>query len=157
MWDEENVFVKVLSENYIALRKDRNSRNLVFTSDGSDNFQYNIKSTRFAETVNVDRIDAIVSTLESHQLNNGDLVSINVIALGPNGIGVNPRVQVEFDDVSQSLIIDPSSVGPSEVDTDNNLITIEDHGYVTGDYLLYQNDGNVIDGLENNQKYFVSI
>ena len=155
--NEENLFVKVLSENYIALRKNRNSRNVVFTSDGSDNFQYNIKSQRFAETVNVDRIDAVVTTLEGHQLNNGDLVSINVVAQGPNGIGVNPNVKVEFDDVSQSLIIDPRSVGPSKVDTDDDLITIEDHGYVTGDYLLYQNDGNVIEGLEENQKYFVIV
>ena len=157
--DEQELFVSNISKDYIGLKLDPEGEDLYFLSDGDplvdDEFRYNIKSLRFAETANLDRINARVTTAEDHALKNNDKVTIEVISSGTSGVGSNPSVIVEFDEVTQSLIIDPKFVNPSGIDIPNNLILLDDHDYKLGDHLLYENYGTSIAGLETHGKYFV--
>ena len=153
--DEETLYVHNISKDLIGLRFSPEEEDLVILSDGSDLFLYNIITDRFAETANLDRIRSNITTIEPHQLQNGDAVDVSVVPFGPAGIGSNSSIVVEFNEVSQSLIIDPKTALPVDVDVVLNLITIPNHGYILADYILYTTDDTVISGLVNNSKYFV--
>ena len=153
--DEETLYVHNVSKDLIGIRFSPEDEDLLILSDGSDLFRYNISTRRFAETANLDRLRAKIATLEPHQLENSDLVDVTVVPFGPSGIGSNSSIVVEFDDVSQSLIVDPTKVIPSNIDTVLNLITIPNHRFILADYILYTTQGDAIDGLIPYNKYFV--
>ena len=150
-----NVYVVSLSKNYIGLRTDPDGSNLFFSSNGSDSPLYSLRTNRFAETALVDRIQAKVTTVGDHRMENGDLVITTISSQGNAGVGSNPNIIVEFDDISQTLIVDPSTVDPSGINIITNLITLPNHGYVSGDVLLYQNTGTAVGGLTTHRKYYV--
>ena len=56
------LYVHVISKDLIGLRATPNTTDYIFTSDASDLFQYSISSNRFAESANLDRIRAKVTT-----------------------------------------------------------------------------------------------
>ena len=141
-------------KNHLGLRTDPNGGDLYFSTNGSDDFLYNIKTKRHTETATLDRISGIVETQEPHLLQNNDLVNITLKAFTESGVGNNDTVVVKFDEISQSLIIDPQTADQFDVDISQNIITIDAHGYVLGDYLLYENYETPIAGLETHQKYY---
>ena len=154
----ETLYVSSFNTDYIGLRTDPSGNDLFFLTDGgigSGDFRYQIRSNRFAERVNLDRIRANVVTRDPHQLKSNDTVNISAVPFGPSGVGTNPAVIVQFDELSESLIIDPKFAQPSDVDVSDNLIFIENHKYILGDYLLYENQGTPITGLTTHRKYFV--
>ncbi|AIX42893.1 baseplate wedge initiator [Synechococcus phage ACG-2014f] len=149
-----NAYVVSLSKNYIGIRTVTDGPDLFFSTDGSDSPLYSIKTNRFAETALVDRIQAEVKTKTDHRLGNDDQIFTDVISSGKSGVGTNPNIKLEFDDSSQSLIVDPYFTQPSDIDTVNNLININNHGYTNGDIVLYQNYGSSIGGLTTHHKYY---
>lgn len=153
--NEEVLYVHNISKDLIGLRFSPEEEDLITLSDGSDLFRYKIETTRFAETANLDRIRANITTIKPHQLLNDDRVDVSVVPFGPAGIGSNSSIIVEFNEISQSLIIDPASAPPSAIDTSLNLINIDNHGYILADYILYTTQGDPISGLTTNSKYFV--
>lgn len=153
--NEETLYVHNISKDYIGLRFTADGEDIIFTDSGSNLFTYLVKTNRFAETANLDRIRAEVTTTEPHQLENNDRVTISVLPFGTSGVGSSPQIYVEFDDVSQSLIVDPKFVSPSDIDTTLNLVYIQDHDYVLGDYVLYETSGSTISGLTPHSKYFI--
>ena len=147
-------FVVSVSKNYIGLRTTTDGPDLFFSSNGSDSPLYSIKTNRFAENALLDRIQAEVTTKTPHRLENSDQVSTTIRSSGNAGVGTNPFITIEFDVNSQSLIIDPYYTYPVGINTILNLITIEDHGYLNGDIILYQNYGEAIGGLTTHRKYY---
>ena len=149
------VYVVPLSKDFVGLRTDPSASNLFFVSNGTDDFRYYLKTQREAELVITDRIRASVETIEPHELENNDIVEVTVISKTTSGIGINSTVTVIYDDVSESLVIDPRKAQPSGINTDSNLIEVTDHDFILGDYVLYENYGTGIAGLETHRKYFV--
>ena len=148
-------YVTRISKNYIGIKTSPDGENLFLSTNGSDSPLYNIKTDRYKETVSLDRIQAIVTTSGAHGLKNNDKVSISLSSSGNSGIGANSTVIVKFDEVSQTLIIDPRYADPVGVDTARNLITVPKHGYILGDHVLYENYGTAISGITTHEKYFV--
>ena len=148
-------YVVNLSQNFIGLRTDPRGKNLFFSSNGDDSFLYNIKTQRFAETVTVDRIDGKITTQTPHNLQDGDVVRVSVASSGPSGVGSNTSVQVKFDEITQSLIVDPKYANPIGVTTSSGLIEITAHNFNYGDIVLYENYGTAIGGLDTHRKYYV--
>ena len=152
--NETDIFVVSKNANHIGIRTTADGPDLFFTNNGSDNFLYNITSKRQYEDVILDRIQANVTVAEPHGLQNNDIVSMSIINTGTTGVGSNTSVVVEFDDVTQSLIVDPQFSDSIGVSTELNTVTIDDHGYVRGDYVLYEST-TPIGGLNDHEKYFV--
>ena len=153
---EELIFVERLSKDYIGIRTSAAANNLFISGGGEDLPTYNIRTIRNSEGANIARIDAVVTTDEPHGLTNRDVISMNVVSNINSGIGTDDKVIVKFDEVSQTLIINPRSVNPSGIDTSANIITLASHGFKLGDYVLYTTlNNNPIAGIETHQKYFV--
>ena len=92
-----------------------------------------------------------VTTKEPHQLLNNDKVNVNV----------NPRLTeniiVKYNDNYRRVLINPKNYSLVDIDTNRNLIEIENHGFLTGQKVLYTTNsvGIVGIGLTNNQIYYV--
>ena len=142
-------------KDYIGLRTDPNGGDLYFSTNGSDDFLYNIKTKRKTETATLDRISGIIETQEPHLLENNDSVNVSLEAFTNSGVGKNESIVVKFDTISQSLVIDPQTADSSDVSITDNTITIDAHGYILGDFLLYENYGTPMSGLTTHQKYYV--
>jgi hypothetical protein len=150
-----DLYVANVYRDFIGVKTSTQGEEAFITVKGLDNPRYSIRSKRFAEQALVQRVSAEVTTSEEHELENNDIVNMVVKPLGNSGIGTNATVKVAWSQNTQSLVFDPRRCQPSEVDIDNNLITINEHSFVLGDYVLYETVGTPIGGLENNEKYYV--
>ena len=148
-------YIANLGKDLVGIKTSPQGEPVYFTGSGTNSYLYSLKTQRFAETTILDRIDAVVVTAEDHNLQSGDRVSVEIISNRNSGVGSNPSVIVEYDEISRSLIVDPQFAQPSGVNTVFGTIEIPNHNYSLGDYVLYQNDVSEIVGLETHQKYFV--
>ena len=98
----------------------------------------------------IKRYDVTVNTSANHTLNSGDSVRINV---KPN---TAVSRSIEFDTTSRKTILNPTYFGTSSigVGTTNSKITITDHGYSSGDKILYVS-ANPITPLIDRGEYYV--
>ena len=99
--------------------------------------------TGFAE-----KVVATVVTKEPHNLKANDNVSIVVEP------GITTSFQVEFDDTTRRTLINSVNFEGSAVDISKDEITIPNHGYKTGDKIIYKSS-SPISPLINNFTYFV--
>ena len=150
------LYVGKVYQNYIGIRTTQTGPDVFFAGNGDNRGDYRIRSQRFAERPNVIRIESIITTEEPHGLQNNDNVTVTVLPEGDSGVGERTSVKVLFNEESQSLLVDPRDCQPSDVDLDTNLINIDEHKFVIGDYILYNSIlGFSIGGLDENEKYFV--
>ena len=61
---------------------------------------------------------------------------------------------MKYNDTSKRVIINPRNFGGAEINTTTDTINIPDHGYETGDKILYTSS-NVATPLTTDTVYFV--
>lgn len=96
-------------------------------------------------------VEKVVGTIvckEPHGLLQNDRVQISVTP------GISTTYYVRYNDTSKRTIINPKTFGATGINTATSLITINNHGYETGDKLVY-NSSNPATPLVNDQTYFV--
>ena len=133
------------------------SEGLFFHGNGSDDFEYFFETNKNQVTGNIDSIttkvslDVVGTGSTIHGLENGDIVSLNVIPNTVVGLGSTGALALSFDETSQKLLVNKKTFATSDIDTTKSEITIQDHEYKTGDRVLYAGDAA---GLTN-RAYFV--
>ena len=148
-----SLYVVKHSPDYIGFRTESKGQDLFFLTNGSNSPLYNIRPNRFYETGLVDRIQGEITTKTPHLLGDGDVVDVTLFAEGAAGVGSAPNIKVMFDEISQSLYVDPKVA--TGFNTESGRVNIPLHGFKLGDYLIYLNDGTAVSGLETHRKYFV--
>ena len=158
-----DLFVIKKSNNYIGLSTvsiGSSSEGLYFKTNASNisginTHLYNITSQFEQVTGDIEKVTSIVTTKVSaantttHKLQNGDVVTINVVPNLSVGINTTNPVQVDYNSEYEKLIINPRKFESADVET--NRIDIQNHGFETGDKVFYTGDGS---GIENGS-YFV--
>ena len=98
----------------------------------------------------VKRYDVTIRTVTDHTLNTNDKVTVH---LHPN---TTVSRALEYDTVSRKTIIDPTYFATSAVGVGSTLstITVSNHGYVSGDKILYVSS-NPATPLIDRGEYFV--
>lgn len=89
-----------------------------------------------------------VSTASTHGLKSNDLVYLDVLP------GITTTIFVKYNDKNRRLVVNPRSFDASDVNITNNIITIQNHGYQTGEKVIY-NATVAIGGLTNDEIYYV--
>jgi hypothetical protein len=115
--------------NFVSVGSTLKSGILYFTSVGTGNnhsFTTNYTNTL---TGNISKNVVTVSTAETHGLSLLDNVNINVRP------GISTTLVVKYDDYNRRLVINPRTF--SSIDTINNIITINNHQYYTGQKVIY--------------------
>ena len=103
----------------------------------------NTEITGFAE-----KVVGTVVCKEAHQLQANDRVSLSVTP------GITTSFDIQFDDTTRRTFVNPINFGASAVDTTSNTITFVNHGFKTGDKVLYKS-ANTINPLKSNFTYFI--
>lgn len=107
--------------------------------------KHSFKTTFTEVTTNVSKnISTVLVKNNYSNVSNIDLVVL------PNQ---TTYLKLVYDDSTRRLLINPKN--SSSVDVLLNTITIDNHGYSTGDKVLYKTSGTPIGGLSNNSYYYV--
>ena len=75
-------------------------------------------------------------------------------------IDLNPKntktIDVRYDDYNRRMVFDPTSFSTGDVDIAQNTITLSDHGFNTGDKVIYKSDSPMTN-LQHEGMYFVIV
>ena len=128
---------------------------LFFVSNGSDDFEYYIRSDFPQVTADVNRVTTLVSLSTSHGLQNGDTINLSVKSNQSIGIGTSTAVKIKYDSQLSKILVNPVGFSSENVDIQNNLINLVAHGFSNGDKVYYTSD-EVISGL-NTGYYYIKV
>tara|TARA_R100001594_G_scaffold439_2_gene1654 strand:+ start:3602 stop:17350 length:13749 start_codon:yes stop_codon:yes gene_type:complete len=125
----------------------QDSRTLFFTGVGTGVY-HSFKTNYTPLTAKVERHLVTVAAASSHGLTNNDEVTVNV------NPGVTTSFVIKYNDYNRKLVVTPKSFAAAGVNTSTNAFTLTDHGFVTGQKVIYTAE-SPIEGLTNDGIYFV--
>lgn len=99
-------------------------------------------------TSKVEKNIATLTTKQNHNLQIDDNIKLEVIP------GITTTVVVKYNSYNRRLVIDPKNFGSSGINTSLSIITISDHGFATGDKVIYSSS-NPASGLNSDQIYYI--
>ncbi len=120
---------------------------LYFVGYGSG-VKHSLKSQKTEVTGYIEKVVGTIVCKEKHNLMQGDNIEVKVTP------GITTSYDVEYDVVSKRTIINPVYFGASEVNLLKNTINIKDHGYKTGQKVVYTSS-NPINELLSHDTYFI--
>ncbi|WJZ47963.1 baseplate wedge initiator [Synechococcus phage DSL-LC03] len=150
----DNVYVIVDTNDFIGISStlagisSAQGRLYFASSDLSTGFSHKFKTTYPNPTGQVLLNEGVVTTFDDHNLKYNDLINLNVL---PNQ---TKSVPVKFDNVSARLLINPVGFGSTQVSIQDNVVTINNHSYKTGDKIVY-NSSNPAAPLIDGEEYFI--
>ena len=117
-----------------------------FTNVGTGNYHsFTTQYPKLTATAIQNRVT--VSTATTHGLSTGHKILFDV----------KPRVEktvvVKYDDFNSNIIINPKSFEPTGINTQTGIITIENHGFSTGDKLIHTSEWSTT-AFDNNTAYY---
>jgi len=121
---------------------------LFFTGIGSGTYHSFTTNYDNVSKGNVIKNTVTVSLASTHNLKTGD----NIVMEGYSGISTT--IIIKYSDYHRKLIINPRYF--SSVDITNDLITIENHGYTTGEKLIHTST-SPCGGLEDQGIYYAIV
>jgi hypothetical protein len=149
----QNVYVTNKNKNVIGIKTNINSSEVYFISNGDNNSKYSIRSTYPQITGKVESIKSTVSVSTSHELTNGDTVSLNIKPNISVGIGTSISVYVKRDQITGNILINPIGFTSVGINTVNSTISINSHNLKTGDKVLYS--ANIVASGLSTGAYYV--
>lgn len=99
-------------------------------------------------TGQVSRNIVTVSTAQTHGLSNNDTVTVDV---NPS---ISTSVTVKYDDYNRKIVLNPRDFSSGDVNTTNNTISIQDHGFLSGQKVIYT-AASPSGGLSNYETYYI--
>jgi len=129
------------------------SQGLFFNSNGSNDPTYKIESSPTQITATARRIKTKVAISTIHELQNGDLINLSLNPKLSVGIGNSTSVKIKFDDINKKMLVNPVGFTSYRINTSNNQIYIENHGYKTGQKIFYRSSDVIASGLSTGGYY----
>ena len=136
-----NLFIVKKGPSIIGLKTSIGGEELFFHTNGDDNDQYSFESNYTQIFGDVDKNVVTVSVSTSHELQNGDTVTLDVQPNLSVGIGTSTAVRVLYKSEIDNIVVNPIGFNSTGINTTTNEITITDHELVTGDKVLYEDNG----------------
>ena len=153
----QDCFVVKKSKNTIGIKTQINSDEVHFISIPTPSEElrdrYLLESVFDQVLGKVDKIKVNIRTTESHELQNGDEISLSLKSNLSVGIGVSTAINVSRDLATGNVLINRVGFSSESINTTDNTITLQNHGLKTGDKIKYESDF-LPEGLEN-KNYFV--
>ena len=134
--------------SFVGINSSITTSTLFFTNIGSgDNhsFKTNYPNVLTGEFV---KNTVTVSTASTHGLKVNDEIYLDALP------GITTTIVVKYNDKNRRLTVNPKSFDASDVNTTNNSIYIENHGYESGQKVIY-NASVEIGGLVNDEIYYI--
>ncbi len=141
------------SPNTIGIKTSLKSNEIFFRSGGDNEDNYFFESTFNQKLGTVKKIKSTISISTSHELLDGDLITLNVKPNLNVGIGNSSSIKVIRNQITNHLQINPIGFNSIGVNTSTNEITIPNHNLSTGDKISYS--ANELSVGLNTGPYFV--
>lgn len=146
---ENSIFYsRTYSDDTIQLSLGKDDENTVFFTGYGGNSDNSFK-TVFPNVLkgNISRNTVTVVTDTDHTLEVGDTIFIE------SNPGISTTIKIQYDNFNERMIVNPIYFNYPDIDIDNNTISILNHGYYTGQKVVY-NSPNV-SGPENGRIYYI--
>lgn len=137
-----NLFIVKKGPSLIGLKTAIIGEELFFHTNGDDSDKYSFDSNYTQILGDVDKNVVTVSVSTSHELQNGDTVTLDVQPNLSVGIGTSTAVRVLYKSEIDNIVVNPIGFNSTGINTVTNEITITDHKLVTGDKVLYEDSGH---------------
>jgi len=134
-----------------------NSDGLYFLNNGSDNYEYLLRSDYTEVTGKIEKNKTVVSISTDHGLKNGDNITLTVKPNLTVGIGTSSFVKVKINSTEGKILINPIGFGSVGISTFSGVINIPSHGYATGDKVFYNASDEIASGLTTSSYYVYRI
>ena len=138
---DANLFVVNKGPSIIGLKTAIAGEELFFHTNGVDNDQYSFESNYTQILGDVDKNVVTVSVSTSHELQNGDTITLDVQPNLSVGTGTSIAVRVLYKSEIDNIVVNPIGFNSTGINTTTNEITITNHELVTGDKVLYEDNG----------------
>jgi len=136
-----NLFVVKKGPSLIGLKTAITGEELFFHNNGDDSDKYSFESNYTQILGDVDKNVVTVSVSTSHELQNGDTITLDVQPNLSVGIGTSTAVRVLYKSEIDNIVVNPIGFNSTGINTTTNEITITNHELVTGDKVLYEDSG----------------
>ena len=136
-----NLFIVKKGPSIIGLKTSIGGEELFFHTNGDDNDQYSFESNYTQIFGDVDKNVVTVSVSTSHELQNGDTITLDVQPNLSVGIGTSTAVRVLYKSEIDNIVVNPIGFNSTGINTVTDEITITNHKLVTGDKVLYEDSG----------------
>ena len=93
---------------------------------------------------------ATIVTNTPHNLTSGDEVNIKITS------GITTTFYISYDDINRRMLVNSRNFADVDINLSNNTITIQNHGLVTGQKVIY-NSSTPSSGLINSKIYYVIV
>jgi hypothetical protein len=109
-------------------------------------------TTNLSNTISGDikKVSVVVTTSQNHGLSVNDNIRMDIKS------GIQTTVVVQYNDTTRRMVFNPKSFGFLNVDVNEDIITIENHGYKTGQKVLHTSQSPT-GGLLNDELYYVIV
>ena len=142
-----NLFVVRKNNNLIGLKTSISGSELFFHTNGDDvDNQYQFESNYSQILGDVQKITSTISVSTPHNLNQGDIVTLDVKS------GLSTEVSVIYKSYINNIVINPITFNSTGVNTTTNEITIPNHNLETGNKVFYEDSTN---SAVNNNSYYI--
>lgn len=133
---------------FVGINSSNVSNTLYFSGIGTGTIHS--LTTNFENKISgkVSKNKITVVTKSDHELSLGDTVLTKCIS------GITTSYKIVYNDECRRLLINPTSFLSAAVNTSLNTITINEHGYSTGQAVIYSSTSPSI-GIVNNKIYFI--
>ena len=156
--DSQIVYIINNGKDFIGIKTQVGlSTGVYFLSNGSDNFEYYLKTQYPSTTGKVEKNKTIVSVSTDHGLLNGDIISLKIKPDLTIGIGTSSFVKIKVNSGEDKILINPIGFGSDSINTFSNTISISGHGYLTGDKVFYTATDLIASGLTTSSYYVYRI
>ena len=139
--DISKLFVVKKGPSLIGLKTAITGEELFFHDNGGDSDKYSFESNYTQILGDVDKNVVTVSVSTSHELQNGDTVTLDVQPNLSVGIGTSTAVRVLYKSEIDNIVVNPIGFNSTGINTITNEITITNHELVTGNKVLYEDNG----------------
>ena len=144
-----------ISNNYIGLSTQKVGflTSFVYYKSVQDNDffgkEVKIKTNENKLIGSAKRVNGLVTLGTSHSVSVDETIRLNI---SPNR---TEKIKFKFDGNLRNLIVDPKTFENTGIGTTLSTITIPNHGFETGDAVLYNvSTGSPINGLSDNKIYY---
>ena len=120
----------------------------LFFDDFGSGQVHSFKPTKTEITGFVEKVVGTVVCKDAHKLQANDRVSLSVTP------GITTSFDIQFDDTTRRTFVNPISFGASSVDINKDQIVLPNHGYKTGDKVIYKSTSPA-NPLFNDFTYFI--
>ena len=152
------VYVINKSKDYVGLTTlvglTTNTNGLYFQTNGSNNYEYLLETNYAQVTGKSEKITATVSVSTSHQMINGDIITLDVKPNTTVGFGTTSVIDVRYNPFIDKIVFNPIGFTSANVNTLNSTISIGASHLNTGDKVFYTASDEVASGLVTST-YFV--